>query len=83
MYRESGKKMREGAEPSLLEQLLEANPSNASFITPSSSYKRTISMSSGYKAHSLRSGGRFPLVNSTTKHHTSLKLNTCGKPQQP
>lgn len=37
MYKESGKKHREGAEPSLMEQLLEANPSNASFLTPSSS----------------------------------------------
>ena len=37
MYKESGKKVREGAEPSLMEQLLEANPSNASFLTPSSS----------------------------------------------
>ena len=37
IYKESGKKVREGTEPSLMEQLLEANPSNASFLTPSSS----------------------------------------------
>ena len=36
VYKESGKKFREGTEPSLMEQLLEANPSNASFLTPSS-----------------------------------------------
>lgn len=37
VYRESGKKAREGAEPSLMDQLIEANPENVSFLTPGSS----------------------------------------------
>ena len=49
MYKESGKKVREGAEPSLMEQLLEANPSNASFLTPGSSSRLTQSLLSEQK----------------------------------
>jgi len=37
VYRESGKKAREGAELSLMDQLIEANPENVSFLTPGSS----------------------------------------------
>jgi len=41
MYKEIGEKVRRGEEPSLMEQLLEANPNNASFLTPNSSSKMT------------------------------------------
>ena len=36
VYKESQKNFKEGREPSLMEQLVDANPSNASFHTPSS-----------------------------------------------
>ena len=36
IYRESGRKVRQGKEASLMEQLLEANSDNASFLTPGS-----------------------------------------------
>ena len=49
MYKESGRKVREGVEPSLMEQLLEANPSNASFLTPGSSARLTQSFHSEQK----------------------------------
>ena len=49
IYRESGKKVREGVEPSLMEQLLEANPENATFLTPSSTSQVAPSLLSGHK----------------------------------
>ena len=37
IYKENNIKAREGTEPSLMEQLLRANPKNEQFLTPSSS----------------------------------------------
>jgi len=48
LYRESGKKVREGKERSLVEQLLEANPDNASFLTPGSRSHLTKSILSDH-----------------------------------
>lgn len=49
IYKEGGKKWREGAEPSLMQQLLMANPENASYLTPSSTSQVTPSLLSGNK----------------------------------
>lgn len=64
MYRESGQKVRDGTEPSLMEQLVEANPSNASFLTPSSSSQVTKSLLSEQKHLT-----RFSSSNSVDKYH--------------
>lgn len=49
IYKESGKKVREGTEPSLMEQLLLANPNNERFLTPNSSMQITSSLLSSQK----------------------------------
>ena len=63
LYKESGKKVREGAELSLMEQLLVANENNAKFLTPSSKSQIAPSRLSSTK----KKFGRLSSNNSTDK----------------